>query len=230
MNASAIPGRVPLGFVCGYPLSGGELYGGSMFIPSAANDTLQGKAIHKINEKWGVHINSRYDHKHNHSMGTKRNIRCSKNGGSTGAETIGIPVCKKKYAPFDFRKKIVDDDGKVIIQVVRMYGCVCHSAFRERVIRQYGERKGWEPFGQWSMKKAQLVAKKLTERINANNGLIDSGDDATTSSASSYDDIDDNPIAWKKMCNNGKCAWKMKHKYDDVVEEIHERIRNEEYR
>lgn len=69
---------VPLGFVCGYPLSGGELYGGSMFIASAANDTLQGRAIHKINERWGAD-----DH------------RCW-----NGRETIGIPVCKKKYGRY----------------------------------------------------------------------------------------------------------------------------------
>ena len=38
--------RVPLGFVCGFPIGhGGELYGGSMFIPSAATDTKQGKCI-----------------------------------------------------------------------------------------------------------------------------------------------------------------------------------------
>ena len=65
---------VPLGFVCGYPLSGGELYGGSMFIASAANDTLQGRAIHKVNEQWGADFRS-----------------------WNGRETIGIPVCKKKY-------------------------------------------------------------------------------------------------------------------------------------
>ena len=65
---------VPLGFVCGYPLSGGELYGGSMFIASAANDTLQGRAIQNVNERWGADFRS-----------------------WNGRETIGIPVCKKKY-------------------------------------------------------------------------------------------------------------------------------------
>lgn len=46
--------RVRLGFVCGHPVGvGGELYGGSMFIKSAANDTFQGKAIQSTNQKWG---------------------------------------------------------------------------------------------------------------------------------------------------------------------------------
>ena len=65
---------VPLGFVCGYPVPVGELYGGSMFIASAANDTLQGRAIQKVNEQWGADFRS-----------------------WNGRETIGISVCKKKY-------------------------------------------------------------------------------------------------------------------------------------
>ena len=77
--------RVPLGFVCGYPVgNGGEQYGGSMFIKSAAADTLQGKAIQAVNEKWGDANNS----------------DARRQWG--GRETIGIPVCKKKYSPFAF--------------------------------------------------------------------------------------------------------------------------------
>eukprot|EP00957_Ditylum_brightwellii_P110184 8404439-Ditylum_brightwellii.AAC.1 len=61
--------KVPLGFICGYPVgNGGELYGGSMFIRSAAADTLQGQAIQKINTRWGADFR-RWD----------------------GMETIGIP-------------------------------------------------------------------------------------------------------------------------------------------
>ena len=82
-----------------------------MFLPSAANDTLQGRAIQKINEKWGVHINSK-DNDRNPSL-TCKSISHRNKSGSTGAETIGIPVCKKKYAPFEFRKKVLDDDGRV---------------------------------------------------------------------------------------------------------------------
>jgi len=177
----------------------------------------------KINEKWGVHINSK-DNDRNPSS-TCKSISHRNKSGSTGAETIGIPVCKKKYAPFEFRKKVLDDDGRVYIEVVRMYGCHCHSTLREKVIRRYGVRRGWEPFGQWSMKKAQQIAKKLMEKINSS--IDDSCDDS--SSSSSLSDVDDNPVLWKKMCNNGKCAWKMKHKYDDIVEELHERNANVEH-
>ena len=191
--------RVPLGFICGYPLAGGELYGGSMFIASAANDTLQGRAIHKINERWGTNFQK-----------------------WIGRETIGIPVCKKKYAPFDFKKRIVKD-GRVYVEVVRMYGCTCHSHLREDVIRRYGERKGWEPFGQWSMKKAQMIARKLADRLNSNGTSSDSGGEDTTSSS----DSDESPFSWKRLCHHGKCAWKMKHKYDDVASEILEREESE---
>ncbi len=50
-----------------------------MFIKSAANDTLQGSAIQKVNENWGADFRSWVGH-----------------------ETIGIPVCKKKYGTFLF--------------------------------------------------------------------------------------------------------------------------------
>jgi len=197
VNASAIPGRVPLGFVCGYPLPGGEQYGGSMFIKSAANDTLQGKAIQSINERWA----------------TTKNFK-----NWVGTETIGIPVCKKKYAPFDF-KRVVLSDGTVEVKVVRMYGCALHSSLREDVIKKYGTRKGWEPFGRWSIKKAQNKARKLTE-LNASNS-------DTESSSSSSSDTEDSTIAYKRLCHNGRCAWKMKHKYDDIYEEIQERDESE---
>ena len=166
-----------------------------MFFASAANDQLQGKAIHAINERWGTDSRNRI-----------------------GRETIGIPVCKKKYAPFEFRKKIMKN-GRVHVQVIRLYGCTCHSHMREGVIKKAGERKGWEPFGQWSMKKAEMMAKKLIERLNIS--WTDSGDEDFPFSSSS--DSDENPLSWKQMCHNGRCAWKMKHKYDDVVSEMQER-------
>ncbi len=103
--------RVPLGFVCGYPVgTGGELYGGSMFIKSAASDTLQGRAIQTINERW-----SAQDDKW-----------CFK-----GRETIGIPVCKKKYAPFQFSEDRNPDTGESVVSVQRMFGCKCHSDLRK---------------------------------------------------------------------------------------------------
>lgn len=206
-----------------------------MFHPSASRE-LQGLAIHAINEKWGVHK----------SIQSKSNQSSSSSSRNhwIGRETIGIPVCKKKYAPFDFRKKVLKD-GKVHVQVVRMYGCTCHSHLRAGTIKRFGERKGWEPFGQWSLKKAQILSKKLQERLslNAKSSLIRRiGSAGSTSDSSEVDEngsystsfdsnsrshshsTNDNSFAaWKKLCHNGNCTWKMKHRYDDVVEEIHER-------
>jgi len=176
-----------------------------MFIPSAANDTPQGQAIQAINERWNC--NSKTDFKR----------------GWSGTETIGIPVCKKKYAPFVFRK-VVDEDGngRIKIEAVRMYGCAIHSRLRERVIKKAGERQGWEPFGQWSLKKAQLLAKKVTEKLNGDNNESGS-EDASITSSSSSDDEKAEVTSLKQLCHNGKCAWKMKHRFDDIASEIHNR-------
>jgi hypothetical protein len=154
--------RVPLGFICGYPLDQGELYGGSMFARSAAPDTLQGKAICHVNRHWGEDVLQR-----------------------AGRESLAVPVCKKKYTPFVFpivKRTVVGGGGgggggnssapdgrdRTVyeVQVVRMYGCKCHHEHRKRVIERYGERKGWEPFGQWSMKKAVELARKESQRLN----------------------------------------------------------------
>jgi hypothetical protein len=172
-----------------------------MFIKSAANDTLQGRAIQSINIRWAINKNFK---------------------NWIGTETIGIPVCKKKYAPFDFRKR-VSEDGRVHVEVVRMYGCACHSHLREHVIKRYGTRKGWYPFGLWSIKKAQIIARKLTESLNASASSELGGEESSSSSS----DFEDNTFAWKRLCHNGRCAWKMKHKYDDVYEEIQERDETE---
>lgn len=154
--------RVPLGFICGYPLDQGELYGGSMFARSAAPDTLQGRAICHVNRHWGEDVLQR-----------------------AGRESLAVPVCKKKYTPFVFpivKRKASSgaagaaaaSDGKdsssspvYEVHVVRMYGCKCHHEHRKRVIERYGERKGWEPFGQWSMKKAVELARREAQRLNS---------------------------------------------------------------
>jgi len=175
--ASAIPGRVPLGFICGHPVPSGEQYGGSMFAKSAANDTLQGRAIHGINEKWGE-------------------------GKWNGRETIGIPVCKKKYAPFAFKKK----DGKIVVE--RMFGCFVHSDLRKEKIEAHGVRDGWEPFGQWSMQKAKELARKETEKASTTTKV-----EKDAAVVSSDDEL-------RSICSNGKCAWKMKAKYDNIRREI----------
>ena len=185
-----------------------------MFIKSAANDQLQGKAIQAVNQKWGEDFRK-----------------------WGGRETIGIPVCKKKCCPFDFRivrhedSSDDEDDSKprrrprVEVTVRRMYGCKLHSNLRKCVIEQHGVRKGWEPFGQWSMKKAQDLARKETERMNqprvasASSGS-DSEGTTTTEDWTSSDDEKNNLLP-TTMCNNGTCAWKVKAKYDDIFREIH---------
>ena len=185
------PYSVPLGFICGYPVgSSGEQYGGSMFMRSAANYTLQGKAIQSINERWG------------------NDFRCW-----NGRETIGIPVCKKKYAPFECRLTN-DESGKVGVVVTRAYGCHLHSHLRKRVIQKHGERKGWEPFGQWSLRKATKMAKKEIERINDQINMS-----KTCTFQANVSNDDNNSL--KHICRQGQCRWKMKEKYDDVFSEIH---------
>lgn len=118
-----------------------------MFAKSAANDSLQSKAIQAVNEKWGEDVLQR-----------------------SGRETIGIPVCKKKYAPFTFTQTCIEASGTagnnngsssgVRIQVQRMYACPIHHAKRKALIEQHGVRKGWEPFGQWSRKKTEEAARR----------------------------------------------------------------------
>lgn len=168
-----------------------------MFIASAANDTLQGRAIQNVNERWGADFRS-----------------------WNGRETIGIPVCKKKYAPFNFHTETLEN-GQLKVRITRMYGCVCHSHLRERVIRRVGPRKGWEPFGQWSIKKAEVIAKKVVDRINQSR----SDDNSSSKYSSFYDEralFSAGSGNWKQLCQNGKCTWKMRDKYDDVYAEIQE--------
>lgn len=187
LQASAIPSRVPLGFVCGYPLGpGGELYGGSMFMRSAAVDTPQGRAIQKVNKKWGDDFRK-----------------------WSGRETIGIPVCKKKYSPFSIEK--ITKDGKSYLKLKRMYGCHCHSNLRKKVIERYGEREGWEPFGQWSMSKAKSLLKKAISKMNDERNEEESLDVEKNSLIFGKDSL-------AKIV--GSCIWKMKGKCDDILDEM----------
>jgi hypothetical protein len=182
--------------VCGYPVgNGGELYGGSMFIKSAATDTLQGRAIQAVNTRWGEDFRK-----------------------WQGRETIGIPVCKKKYAPFCFSIIRGDADGTPKVTVERRFGCRCHSSLRKTIIEQHGCRSGWEPFGQWSLRKAQEKARLETERLN--NGLINCISSSSEESWSSDDEK--NALS---ICNNGQCIWKVREKFDDVCLEL---LRDEE--
>eukprot|EP00611_Tribonema_gayanum_P015993 TRINITY_DN27929_c0_g1_i1.p1 TRINITY_DN27929_c0_g1~~TRINITY_DN27929_c0_g1_i1.p1 ORF type:complete len:161 (-),score=14.05 TRINITY_DN27929_c0_g1_i1:298-780(-) len=62
-----------MGFICGFPTHNGDLYGGSMYMPSAAV-TPQAAAIAAAAVKWG--------------------------SGAAGAESISTPTCKYKYQPW----------------------------------------------------------------------------------------------------------------------------------
>lgn len=203
-----------------------------MFIKSAASYTDQGKAIQSINEKWGEG-----------SSGTRRPWG--------GRETIGIQVCKKKYSPFLFTVETTNNDEndakndngagvsstqrKKFVKVVRMFGCPHHSGIRKAKIECHGVRKGWEPFGQWSLRKAQQLARRETIRLNSdnsetstskegvgevksrieisNNGMAKEVGNENCTSCSNIDEI-------KTICHNGKCLWKKRNKYDDVYCEI----------
>ena len=171
------------------------MYGGSMFFSSAASDTPQGRAIQAMNERWGNDFRK-----------------------WVGRETIGIPVCKKKYSPFNVRVK-KQENGQVKILVERMYGCSCHSGFRKQLIEKHGERKGWEPFGQWSLSKALSLARKMMDKIKT--GHFDRKYEATDAEASDEDEI---AGAWKSICYNGRCAWRIKSKYDDITNDENEGI------
>lgn len=126
---------------------------------------MQGQAIQRVNQTWGEDPLSR----------------------ATGRETIGITVCKKKYKPFlfpivpvkggrrgsssggggDTAQKEQQQQGLVEVQVIRMFGCKCHHPLRKAVIERHGMRQGWEPFGQWSLRKAQDMARRETIRLNS---------------------------------------------------------------
>ena len=116
-------------------------------------------------------------------------------------------------APFHFRTE-TSKNGQLKVRTTRMYGCVLHSHIRQQVIRKFGPREGWEPFGQWSLKKAASVAKKAVDQINQ-----ERMEDNSTSSSSSDDEPSYN---WKQLCQNGKCMWKLREKYDNIHEEIRE--------
>lgn len=171
------------------------MYGGSIFFTSAATDTLQGKAIQAINERWGTDFRK-----------------------WVGRETIGIPVCKKKYSPFNVRVKKLDN-GQIKIFVERLYGCSCHSAIRKQCIEKHGERKGWEPFGQWSLSKALSLARKMIDKIKV--GQWDRKVETSDATESEEDEI---VGSWKSICHNGKCAWRIKSKYDDITQDENEGI------
>ena len=193
-----------------------------MFHPSAATDTPQGRSIQRINEVWGQ----------------------DKHRGWDSYKSIGIPVCKKKYRPFEFRIKKKNKMGGVEISILRMYGCGAHSNIRKSIIEKHGERKGWEPFGQWSLSKAKTAARGETQRLNAelyNSSTCLSVSSSASSSSSGYSSVSSSSLEevaspsplclvedkkqqqpWHSLCSNGRCTWKMKGKFDDICSEIEE--------
>jgi hypothetical protein len=173
-----------------------------MFARSAAPDTLQGKAMQAVNVKWGEDFLER-----------------------AGRESIGVPVCKKKYAPFHFpvvRKR----NGRFVVTVERMFACSCHHPLRKAVIEQHGLRDGWEPFGQWSLQKATEMARREILKLNCDAGTTAASDGETTEDDSSslggsFCMLDGTcPVEPRTrltdLCSNGKCSWKVKSAFDDV--------------
>ncbi|KAI2504023.1 hypothetical protein MHU86_10456 [Fragilaria crotonensis] len=114
-----------------------------------------------------------------------------------------------KYAPFSFKVER-DEKGRAKVTVERMFGCHCHSNIRKKLIQKHGCRTGWEPFGQWSLKKAEEKAKRQTELINAEEGLT--SDEGWSS--------EEEVAKASSICNNGSCAWKSRQKFDDVKKEL----------
>ena len=124
---------------------------------------------------------------------------------------------------------------KKIVKVVRMFGCPHHSDLRKEKIECHGIRKGWEPFGQWSLRKAQQLARGVTVKLNSkdcknstniqadgnykngieisNDGITEEVNGENCNSCSTMDEM-------KTICHNGKCLWKKRDKFDDVYREI----------
>lgn len=207
-----------------------------MFARSAAMDTLQGKAIHSINMKWGS-INNTDISASSSNLPTVS--LCSR---APGRETIGIPVCKKKYKPFEFRilkqNNESTGDGTYVVQVERLYGCQCHHPYRKQIIEQHGERPGWQPFGVWSLRKAQHQARIEAARLNGENPTATTDSFSTTTNDTVDDSGDEDvpsittvvfqngqKVAGRKtlsnLCLNGACTWKVESAYDNIYKEIH---------
>jgi hypothetical protein len=112
---------------------------------------------------------------------------------------------------------------KVAVHIIveRMYGCSCHSQARRKMILKHGERQGWEPFGQWSISKAQAAAIKHVK------STLKKGIDTTrlVQDKETTDDACDSKftatgIKYESLCRNGECLWKKKDDYDDIDDEI----------
>jgi hypothetical protein len=207
-----------------------------MFARSAAMDTLQGKAIHSINMKWGETTTAKATRGRGGGSGGGKQYHTVGGGQqSPGRETIGIAVCKKKYKPFEFRvvSRPPEQGGGVKVVVERLYACQCHHAARKSVIEQHGVRQGWQPFGVWSLRKAQDLARQETMRLNSTDSSASATDGETTSDSEDTDTevgtshastMGSSAILRKSLgniCLNGACTWKVESAYDDIYKEMH---------
>lgn len=240
-----------------------------MFIRSAAADRglRQSQAIQSVNEKWGegrwcgretIGIQVCKKKYSPFSFTTTVVETTAKQPSSTSSSSSNKAASAAATTP---KEGTTTCNRRRVVKVERMFGCPHHSKLRKRVIEQHGERPGWEPFGQWSMKKAQELARRETRRLNGELGVgrggaggdestivtMDGDEDeetslvATTSSNSSSSALPSAsgasaPVGclpcssstpssssdedFRSICHNGRCAWKLKSKYDNVHEEI----------
>eukprot|EP00238_Polyblepharides_amylifera_P013963 CAMPEP_0196575138 /NCGR_PEP_ID=MMETSP1081-20130531/4681_1 /TAXON_ID=36882 /ORGANISM="Pyramimonas amylifera, Strain CCMP720" /LENGTH=166 /DNA_ID=CAMNT_0041893341 /DNA_START=284 /DNA_END=784 /DNA_ORIENTATION=+ len=93
-----------------------------MYVKSAAAGP-QATALLEASRKWGV--------------------------GVQGHEEIPFSVCKRKYQPLKVNKVISSGAPATSAPPQRLYGCHFHSDIRERLIKRYGPRSGWEDFSFW---------------------------------------------------------------------------------
>mmetsp|Transcript_21553 Transcript_21553/g.31564 ORF Transcript_21553/g.31564 Transcript_21553/m.31564 type:complete len:224 (+) Transcript_21553:295-966(+) len=186
-----------------------------MFVKSATMHTPQGRAIQDSNERWGE---SPFD------------PSFISNNGQPVNNYIGIPVCKKKYTPFQVRSAItVPVSSKtssgtpksmdIDFAVERMYGCACHSDLRKKVIEKHGERTGWEPFGQWSLAKAKSSATKII-RLETKKSLAGSKRKIDFEDAFKHKKKKRVRHKMIAICENGSCIVKETDEYDNINTEL----------
>jgi len=105
-----------------------------------------------------------------------------------------LHCCKKKFKPFTITIKTTTTvNGKTTtsIQVERQFGCAHHHELRKKVIKKHGERKGWQPFGVWSQKKAELRAKEVWEEEQKKLAAVKGGRKKASKVAQELDIYDD---------------------------------------
>ncbi|CAM9898374.1 unnamed protein product, partial [Laminaria digitata] len=112
----------PSGFICGFPTANGDLYGGALYLASAAVGP-QASALLRASARWGE--------------------------GVAGKKQIPVPVCKVKYQPFRRQQQRQQQQQHTKSGHERMYACHLHHYKRKALIDRSGPREGWEAFDQW---------------------------------------------------------------------------------